>query len=231
MHGTSDLAALRASLHAIEAPCPRRPQPFSFGCADADKALGEKLFCGCMHEVGGAAATFFSSLVLARSEGPILWCTREGGASRLYPPGLVQAGLDPARLVLVRLWSRDDLLHAAHEGLRAGWHVVLETSKPMELSASRRLQLAAEAGGRFGIALGEGPAGGGLLPSAVTRWQASFGEGALWPAGLRLRLDLLRNRSGRPGQWMMEWNHASRTFSLVSPASNRQDREARTVIA
>ena len=210
MHGTSDLAALRASLHAIEAPCPRRPQPFSFGCADADKALGEKLFCGCMHEVGGAAATFFSSLVLARSEGPILWCTREGGASRLYPPGLV---------------------HAAHEGLRAGWHVVLETSKPMELSASRRLQLAAEAGGRFGIALGEGPAGGGLLPSAVTRWQASFGEGALWPAGLRLRLDLLRNRSGRPGQWMMEWNHASRTFSLVSPASNRQDREARTVIA
>jgi hypothetical protein len=36
----------------------------------------------------------------------------------------VQLGLDPSRIVSARLGHSDDLLHAAYEGLRAGWQVV-----------------------------------------------------------------------------------------------------------
>ena len=48
-----------------------------------------------------------------------------------YPPGLAQLGLDPGRIVLVRLGRACDVLHAAQEGLRAGWQVVLELDKPL----------------------------------------------------------------------------------------------------
>jgi protein ImuA len=232
MHGRSDLATLRANLRAIEAPCPGGPaRALSFGSAEADMVLGGTLVCGRMHEMGGPAAALVASLVLVRSKGPVLWCAHAGNASALYPPGLVQAGLDPARLVLVRLWSRDDLLHAAHEGLRASWHVVLEAVKPLDLSASRRLQLAAETGGGLGFALGEGHGGEGLLPSAVTRWRGLFASGALWPKRACIGLHLLRNRGGRPGQWTMEWDHASRTVSLVSPVADRSHREEGAVPA
>lgn len=227
-----DIDSLRARVSAIGTPVAARTQALSFGSTQADAVLGERLLCGRMHEFGGAAATLFATLVLARTTGPVLWCAHAGGPSELYPPGLAQIGLDPDRLVLVRLWRAEDLLHAAHEGLRAAWHVVLEAVKPLDLSAARRLQLAAEAGGRLGFTIASGPAPEGpLLPSAVTRWQISTAEGSPWPAPFRLHLHLLRNRSGLPGQWTMEWDHASRSFSLVPTSCDRQDRAPGAVSA
>jgi protein ImuA len=145
----------------------------------------------------------------------------------------VQLGLDPGRIVLLRLARSDDLLHAAHEGLRAGWHIVLERDKPLGLTPSRRLQLAAEFGGGLGLVtasdaeIREGP----LALSATTRWFVSAATGALWPAALRLQLRLLRNRGGPLGQCCVEWDHASRSLSVVSAACGREDRAARSAIA
>jgi protein ImuA len=227
-----DMDALRASVCSIETGHARHAGTLTFGCAGADKVLGDVLLRGRMHELGGPAATLFAALVLARSEGSILWCAREGAGSALYPPGLAQAGLDPCRLVLMRLRRADDLLHAAHEGLRAGWHVVLEAVRPLDLSGARRLQLACEAGGGLGLAFApERAEDVALLPSAATRWRAVSGSDALWPERLRLHLYLVRNRSGLPGQWTVEWTHASRSFSLVPSTADRQDRAARAALA
>lgn len=232
MHGLPDIDALRSTVRAIERPRARFARAVSFGCARADDVLGNTLVSGRVHEISGAAATLFAALVLARSEGPVLWCVRQGPVCSLYPPGLAQAGLDPERLVLVRLPRADDLLHAAHEGLRAGWHMVLETEKALDLGSGRRLQLAAEAGGGLGLAIttdrtGDMP----FLPSATTRWNAALAAGSLWPAPLDLHLHLTRNRNGLPGQWILEWDYASRSFSLVSSSRDRQSHTPRSIPA
>lgn len=232
MHGLPDINALRSAVRAIERPRARFARTVSFGCAQADDVLGKTLVSGRVHELGGAAATLFASLVLARSEGPILWCAQDGFACSLYPPGLAQAGLDPERVVLVRLARADDLLHAAHEGLRAGWHIVLETMRGCDLGTARRLQLAAESGGGLGLVVAmDGAADASMLPSATTRWHAVLAARALWPAAVDLNLHLTRNRSGLPGQWTMEWDYASRSFSLVPSSRDRQGDAARRISA
>lgn len=235
------LAALRASLRALEESGGKSPAYLSFGAADT--YLGEALRFGALHEAGGPSATLFIVLVLARTRGRILWCAPGWSDNRLYPPGLVQLGLDPARIVLVRLARAEDLLHAAHEGLRAGWQVVLELDKPLGLIQARRLQLAAEEGGGIGLVTrgcAEPSREDGLVTSARTRWRVALAGAAaasgvaasgLWPAPLRLDLRLVRNREGLPGQYCVEWDHASRSLSVVSASSDRQDRAPQSAVA
>jgi len=80
-------------------------------------------------------------------------CCGSRPAATLYPPALARAGLDPARMVLVR--TRHGALRAMEESLRhpglAG--VVCEHEGRLDLTASRRLQLAAEAAGVLGFVL------------------------------------------------------------------------------
>lgn len=230
------IAALRASLRALEESGGKYRAFLSFGAADA--YLGAALRYGSLHEAAGPGATVFIGLVLARTQGRILWCAPGWSDNRLYPPGLVQLGLDPERIVLVRLGRADDLLHAAHEGLRAGWQIVLERDKPLGLIPARRLQLAAEEGGGLGLVTRAGAEPShedGLVPSARTRWLAAMAGTAaasgIWPAPLRLDLRLVRNREGLPGQYCVEWDHASRSLSVVSAACDRQDRASQSAVA
>ncbi|MDA7947064.1 MAG: hypothetical protein MPJ78_06265 [Hyphomicrobiaceae bacterium] len=228
----SDIDALRSAVRAIERPRARFAYPLSFGCPQADDVLGKTLVSGRVHELGGTAATLFATLVLARCEGSVLWCAQDGLASALYPPGLAQAGLDPRRVVLARMSRADDLLHAAHEGLRAGWHMVLETMRGVDLGTGRRLQLAAETGGGLGLVVAmDHVADVPLLPSATTRWHAALAGGSLWPAPVDLHLHLTRNRNGLPGRWTMEWDYASRSFSLVPTSGDRQGDTPRRIPA
>jgi protein ImuA len=227
------IAALRASLRALEESGGKSPSYLSFGPADA--RLGAALRYGALHEAVGPAATLFIVLVLARTRGCILCCAPGWSDNRLYPPGLVQLGLDPARIVLVRLARAEELLQAAHEGLRAGWQVVLELDKPLGLIPARRLQLAAEEGGGLGLvtraAAEPSCEEDGLVPSARTRWRAAMAGEVVWPSPLRLDLRLLRNREGLPGRYCVEWDHASRSLSVVSASSDRQDRAPRSAVA
>ena len=139
----------------------------------------------------------------------VLWC---GRTERLYAPGLRLAGLDPARLVTVRAHRDEDTLWVLEEALRcrnlAG---ALAEIDRLGLAQSRRLQLAAEAGGigfllrRPGAANGEGLG----ASAAVTRWRIAALPSAAGPApGVlgppRWRLELLRCRSGRPASWIVE---------------------------
>lgn len=225
------VAALRASLRTLEEGGEKRRPFLSLGAADTH--LGKALRMGALHEVNGPAATVFLVFALARTRGRILWCAPDWSGHRLYPPGIVQLGLDPARILLVRLARAEDLLHAAHEGLRAGWQVVLELDKPLGLIPARRLQLAAEEGGGVGFVMPADaePREDGLAPSARTRWRVAMAGAPIWPAPLRLDLRLVRNREGLPGQYCVEWDHAPRSLSVVSAASDRQDRAPQSEVA
>src|SRR5215217_3077751 len=123
-------------------------------CEGIDAALpgGGGLARAAVHEVLAAdpgAAAGFCGLLLARARGTVLWIAAEPDA---WPPGLARFGLSPADLVLVQAPRRQDALWAMEESLRCpGVAGALLAVDGLDLTAARRLQLAAEAGGAIGL--------------------------------------------------------------------------------
>src|SRR5262245_28451788 len=214
-----ELARLRARIRRLEQGGRAETKALSLGLAELDAALPEGgLPLGAVHElvaadaadgaVSGLAARWLG-LAQRREPGKwVLWC---GRTERLYGPGLRLAGLDPIRLVTVRVTRDEDALWVLEAALRcrdlAG--AVAEIDR-LDLAQSRRLQLAAEAGGIGFLLRTPGVAhGDGLGASAaVTRWRvaalpsAGSAPGVLAPP--RWRLELMRCRGGRPASWIVE---------------------------
>ncbi|TDG26668.1 ImuA family protein [Paracraurococcus ruber] len=199
-------------------------------CAAIDRALpGGGLARAAVHEVLAAdpgAAAGFCALVLARSRGPeggaVLWIAPEPDA---WPPGLFRFGLSPADLVLVQAPRRQDALWAMEECLRCpGVAGALLAVDGLDLTAARRLQLAAEAGGALGLLLRPEAEAEGGATAALTRWRvgALAGTGSAHDLGdPRWRLDLLRCRGGRPQGWDVTWRSAAER--LDHDAAERPD--------
>jgi protein ImuA len=190
-----------------------------FGIPAVDQALPDGgLPLSCLHELAsgeedrfGGAATGFAAALLARiaaRHGPTVWITR---GRDLYAPGLTAFGLTPERLIVVRAERDPDVLWAMEEVLgcpRIG--AVLGEAGSLDLTASRRLQLAAEAGGVTGFLLRIGrnrtPAG-----AAVTRWLLTSASSVpaaneLGVGRTRWHARLQRCRGGTPGEWLLEWH-------------------------
>jgi protein ImuA len=198
----------RSAPAATGLPCP-------LGLPALDAALGGGLPTGCLQEVmggsDGAAAGFCAFLLgrLASREGSarsVLWGWI--GEGDLYPPGLAAFGLDPARAILVSAPGPADLLWAMEEGLRcpalAG--VVMEVDR-LDLVASRRLQLAAAAGGVTGFLLARGRRSPAAVSAAALRWRIQGLPDERWQVVLE------RRRGGRPGAWILEReNETDRLF-------------------
>jgi protein ImuA len=183
-----------------------------------------------LHEVAGegadreqgAAAAGFAALWLTRLQesGPVLWIVRAGSraAIDLHAHGLHQQRLDPKRLILVAAKRDDEALWAMEEGLKAqSLGAVLGEIEKLDLTASRRLQLAAEASGVTAFVLRrwrvmERAARDAVQPiAAVTRWRVTSlpGENEIgW------RVELMRCRGGKPGTWIMEKADGSDEFHV-----------------
>jgi protein ImuA len=123
-------------------------------------------------------------------------------------------GIDPARLVLVDAASEADLLRAGLDIARCRGvaALVLESAgrlAPYDLTASRRLALAAERTGGRAILL---RAGAEPRPSAAqTRWSLAAAPSEPWEAGApgwpALDVELLRWRGGPAGRrWRLHWD-------------------------
>jgi protein ImuA len=230
------LSTLRAAIARIErgGAGAERHESVPLGLTEIDVALpGGGLPAGAVHEVMGSAAGGFAAMLAGRFAGSVLWCVMEHARAELYGPGLTAFGLDTRRLVVARCPSRQDMLWAMEEGLRdpALAAVIGEPDRAIALTASRRLQLAAETGGTTGLVLRRGAEDGALSPSAVfSRWRAGSlpmlaassgsAEGARW------RLELLRCRGGigdADGDkvWIVDWCDATRNLSLVSGSRHR----------
>jgi len=202
--------------------------------------------------------TAFAAALAGRAQraraAPVIWIApRLPGRESLYGPGLLSFGLNPADLVIVRVASDSDFtktaLWAMEEALRApAVGVVCAEIEEIDLTSSRRLQLAAEAGGGLGLLLrpvSRNSSEETALPptASVSRWRISALPGApaeeTWlPARLpgrpRWKAELLRVRGGRPKTWQLEWRddgHDTDTgrnssqpaggFALVSPLRDR----------
>src|SRR5207248_1719864 len=148
----------REQMQRLEKPEMTDRQALSLGPAAIDEALpAGGLAPGCLHEIGGpaddgAAVGFVACLLgrLTRAGGIALWCRRRSrrGDSGPYGPGLGRFGLAPGGVVGGQARGPAEVLWAMEEGLRAGRFVaVLGENIAPDLTATRRLQLAAEACG------------------------------------------------------------------------------------
>lgn len=230
------LSTLRQRIAAIETAdgmtrAPARPlTPIDRGAIDVQ--LGGGLACGALHElfpasVGDQAATGGFAALLAFSAAadgaPIVWicqeqAVREGG--ELTADGLAALGLDPSRLVLVRLRRAVCVLRAAVEVARspAVGATLIElwgAPRELDLTTQRRLVLAAEGSGGTLLLLRPGtePVPG----SAETRWRIRAAPAAALatnaPGHPTFALELLRARHGPAGgAWILEWNRDDKRF-------------------
>ncbi len=214
------VATLRERIRRFEGGAARARAVLPFGVAAIDGRLpGGGLALGCLHEmagggngaVDGAAAALFAAGIAARTTGKVLWCvTRQD----LFAPALAQAGLRADRVIHAEAGDEKDLLACFEEGLRHGGlgAVVAEVSR-LPMTASRRLQLAAESSGTIGLAVRRwrrpAEAAGYAQPTAsVTRWRISMLPSAPLPVPgvgrARWRLELVRCRAGETAVFEVE---------------------------
>ena len=243
-HTAPDLAALRAEMARLErrAGAGRRRQPISLGLTCVDAMLpGGGITTGALHEIAGSgaqvehgsAAALLAAALLARVPGEVLWVLERRD---LHPPALAAVGLTPDRIVYVHAGKPRTVLLVMEEGLRHGGlaGVVGEFSGALSLTASRRLQLAAEHSGVTAFLLRrrrrcDDPAL--LAPSAaVMRWCVATVPSppplahAPETPGLgrpHWRLELVRCRGGETHTWIVEAFDATGRCRLVDDLADR----------
>lgn len=183
-------------------------------------------------EEGATAAGFAVALTLAAGATPILWlrtraAERQGG--QLHATGLIAFGLHPDSLLLGIVDDERALLRSAADAARCAGlgTLVVEAwgrAPGIDLTATRRLMLAAEASGVTVLLLRI--AAEPVPSAAATRWgvaaAASTPLEADAPGGPAFAIELQRRRGGPAGQrWRVEWNRDACRFE-----SRPNDQEA-----
>jgi protein ImuA len=138
---------------------------------------------------------------------------------RLHGHGLRTLGLDPAHIILVETTHRRDTLWALEEVLRSGAPTaVVGFIDKLDLKTSQRLHLAAT-DSSLPLFLMR-PAQDLESSAAATRWRVNTAKAARDRFGLIIRprwhLQLERCRNGRPGEWVVEYDHVAHRFSLAA---------------
>ena len=202
-----------------------------FGLAAVDSYLPQGgLACGALHEIvpdserATAAAFGFIAALLARLPGTqrlvfVMPGYGQRHYGRLSGHGLNALGLDPARVILVETAHRTQTLWAMEEALRSGAPAaVAGIIDKLDLKLSQRLHLAAVDCGLPLLLVR--PAHDLESSAAATRWRIGTAEAARDRFGLitrpRWHLHLERVRNGRPGEWVVEYDHVAHRFSLAA---------------
>lgn len=225
------LASLRACL--VKTRIGNTPIRMPLGHRAADACLKGGLLCGGLHEVFAAAtgdetaASGFAAALGARiaADKTLLWIRQDFLSfefGELSPIGLLELGLDPSRILLLRATDVSSVLRAAADALSCAalGAVVIEIAgmpKPLDLVASRRLILAAAQTGVTIFLLRY--AAEADTSAAETRWHIRAARSTNkdeW--GLPVfAAELSRNRHGSTGHWVMEWNCDERSFRECAP--------------
>ena len=233
--------ALRTEIARIEASgrAPTGVLPFGVEVLDDHLPAGG-LQLGALHEVAGggngalhgAASALFVAGIAARTQGQVLWCVTRPD---LFAPALEQAGLSSDRVIYVEAGDETAVLASFEEGLRHGGlgAVVGEVAR-LSMTASRRLQLAAEETGTIGLAIRRWrrqaeAADFGQPTAATTRWRVTALPSTPLPvAGVgraRWSVELIRCRAGECADFELE--ACDETGRLALPA-NLADRSSST---
>lgn len=156
----------------------------------------DALMAGRIHEAVGPGRLAFALGLAGQLSGAVLWIADRARGDRLYPPGIAPY-LDPARLHFVHPVGTLAVLQMTEEALRSGAAplVVAELPEAPDLTASRRLQLAAGTGGGRGLCLI--PEGRLCNNAAETRWMCLAMSGT--PGAQQW--EAIKNKRGRLVTW------------------------------
>ncbi|MFF0952155.1 ImuA family protein [Rhizobium leguminosarum] len=214
------IAELRERIERLEGAAVRGREVLPFDLPSIDSRLpGGGLVLGALHEVAGggngaidgAAAALFAGAIGARSKGKVLWCVTRPD---LFAPALAQVGLLPGRVIYVEADNEKALLSCMEEGLRhGGLGAVVGELARLSMTASRRLQLAAESSGTIGIVIRRWrrqteASDFGQPTASVTRWRVSVLPSSPVPVPgvgrARWLLELIRCRAGESADFEVE---------------------------
>ena len=212
-----------------------RPGTLSFGIAALDSVLGGGLMRGALHEIAAAgephlaAATGFAlglaalGVTLSGRRKSLFWVAEDMALAESGAPhgaGLDTFGLAPERLVTVKAAHRRDLFWAMEEALRC--HAVDTVIGEMRAGgidgvAIRRLSLAAAENGALALLLRSAPPTDSS--TAATRWIVGGAPSFVIPGREqkpRFAAQLVRNRRGPAGSWILEWSDSDERFILAA---------------
>ena len=216
------LAGLRATLATAGLETLASTARVPLGYAPADAVLKGGLERGVLHEVyaatnSEAAATAFAAGLAARVAGKkkILWIRQDFSAlefGELSATGFLELGIDPSQILIVCTAHADDAIKAASDALTCAalGAIVIEipgAPKILDMMTSRRLTLAASQKNvtTFLLRFAAQPQASTAETRWLTRAAASSKEEENWGQPV-FETDLVRNRHGRTGHWVMEWN-------------------------
>ncbi len=216
------LARLRRHIEKLEKGERAAPAACALECGPL------RLRLGALHEIraldwrdGPAAeglALALAGKIAAAASKPVVWIGQRHeicSAGRSYGGGLAFFGLNPYHMMFVYPRTAKETLWAAEEAVRASSvaAILIDFLRPhglLNLTATRRLQLAAESSGATAILLrGKDD----HEPSAArTKIVVSAAPSAVDPYDLkasgnpRWRVFLERCRDGGRGNWVLEWD-------------------------
>jgi protein ImuA len=206
----------------------------AFGVGEIDAVLQGGLAPSNLHEIAavswrdlGAAIGFaFALMARAPNQRETLLIQTDFAAldsGTVYGPGCELFGLPPRALLILKVPKPLDALWAMEEALkcRALGNVICELPNDgalADLTATRRLTLAAREGGGFGFLLRHRPSP--LTSSAETRWEISAAPSMPDRFGglghTAFTASLVKNRRGPQAQWTIAWDHHECAFSALS---------------
>jgi len=216
--------------------------PWTLGLPEADRFLpAEGLSASGLHDVvpeaygdfpaacGFALALAVRRLGDSRERRPVLWCrleTEQREYGSCFGHGIAGLGLPRARFLTLSLRQPMALLWTFEEALKSGCLSVVLADVAVQyadLTATRRLSLAGQAGKTSGIAVLTRNYPGST--ASVSRWCVATSRSMPLAAAPDSRapgppawaVSLTRIRGGRPGSWLLNWqkDHASSRFTLV----------------
>lgn len=207
----------------------------AFGVDRVDAVLQGGLAPSALHEIvpaapcdlGAAVGFAFALAARAAHDGrDTLWIQTDFAAAEsgdIYGPGCDLFGLPSRRLLRLKTARARDALWAMEEALkcRALSGVIVELPDDgsiADLTATRRLSLAAREGHGFGFLLRHRPSP--LASSAETRWEVAAAPSTPDAFGgigrTAFTLSLVKNRRGPIGRWSVAWDHHDRVFAPLS---------------
>ncbi|CAN7694401.1 ImuA family protein [Rhizobium sp. LjRoot30] len=239
------ISELRERIQHLEGANGKSRIVLPFGAKLIDNRLpGGGLAHGAIHEfagggagtVDGAAAALFVAGIAARTKGKVVWCLARPD---LFAPALAQVGLHPDRVIYVEAIREEYVLESAEEALRFGGiaAVVAEVVR-LPMTASRRLQLAAEGSGTMGLIIRrwrrQSEANDfGHPTAATTRWRISVlpAEPLQVPGVGRARwlAELIRVKAGESADFIVGACDAEGRICLFSDAHDGPDQARRSL--
>jgi protein ImuA len=200
-----------------------------FGIPAIDTMLGGGLVRSALHEIAAtgeahlpAAAGFALAVAKRAASSPrLFWVSEDMALAESGVPhgaGLDAFGLAPEQLVMVSATHRRDLLWAMEEALRCSATTVVigeMRAGAIDGVAVRRLSLAAVESGTLALLLRTEPPND--ASTAVTRWVVGATPSTT-PGAPRLAAQLVRNRRGPTGTWILEWSDSDGQFILATHA-------------